>query len=128
MTAKLLAAGAAIVMVASGLRPALAQDPCETTAGARRCLAARVDSAEIELRGVLDSARRLAQGPALLDSAQAAWRRYAELDCRAAADVYRGGSLAPVVAQSCRLDQLRLRIRHLRGDYLSDDPAPGRRG
>lgn len=117
-----------MVMAMSGVCPALAQADCETTAGARRCLAARADSAEAELRVVLDSARRMAQGPAQLDAAQAAWRRYVEQDCRAAADVYRGGSLAPVAALSCRVDQLRARIRHLRDDYLADDPAPGRRG
>lgn len=123
----------AIVMLASGLcsvSVGSAQQPdCETTAGARRCLAARIDSLETELRRVLAEARRAAQGKTLLDAAQAAWRRYVEADCLAAADVYRGGSLAPVVAQSCRLDHLRLRIQYLRFDYLddADERAPGRR-
>jgi len=114
-------------MVASGARPALAQDDCETTAGARRCLAARLDSAESELRAVLAEARGRAGHPALLDSAQAAWRLYVDRDCRAAAAIYSGGSLAPVVAQGCRLDHVRMRLRFLRQDYLSDEPAPGRR-
>jgi uncharacterized protein YecT (DUF1311 family) len=123
----------AIVMLASGLcsvSVGSAQDQeCETTAGARRCLARRIDSMEVELRRVVGESRRTAQGKTLFDAAQAAWRRYVEADCRAAADVYRGGSLAPVVAQSCRLDHLRLRMQYLRNDYLddADERAPGRR-
>lgn len=120
-------------MLASGLCSVSAGSAqavdCETTAGARRCLALRLDSLDTELRRVVAESRRVAHGKALFDAAQAAWRRYVEADCRAAADVYRGGSLAPVVAQSCRVDHLRLRLQNLRNDYLDEagERAPGRR-
>jgi uncharacterized protein YecT (DUF1311 family) len=125
---------AAVAAFSAAARPAAAQRDTaavcadETTAGMRRCLTLRLEGAEAELAGVLREARREAQSAALLDAAQGAWRRYVARDCRAAADVYRGGSLAPAVALGCRLDHTRARIRFVREDYqVSDMASPGRR-
>jgi uncharacterized protein YecT (DUF1311 family) len=102
--------------------------PDQTTAGMRRCLSEELGRLELQLEATLLKSREAATEAAILDQAQSAWRRYIEADCRAAADVYRGGTLAPVVELSCRIDHLKARIRHLRDDYLErDGGAPGRR-
>jgi uncharacterized protein YecT (DUF1311 family) len=93
----------------------------------RICLRARLAAADSELAETVRTARERAQGKEVFDSAQVAWLRFRDADCRASADVYRGGSLASVVALSCRLGQTRRRIADLRGDYFSDGPDPGRR-
>ncbi len=113
---------------AAAQRPARTDCEGETTAEVRRCLTETLRNAEAELEASLRRARLEAKDSAPLDSAQAAWRSFVDRDCRAAADVYRGGSLAPVVALGCRLDHTRLRLRAIRNDYLAGDTAaPGRR-
>ena len=107
-----------------------AQEPCpdETTAGLRRCLNLRLDSLTTELNRVYARARAESNDTLTLDSAQTMWRGWVMLDCRAAARIYQGGSLSPIVALTCRIDHTRMRIRHLTDDYLSDDSVgPGKR-
>jgi len=100
----------------------------ETTAGIHGCLVQALEQVNAELATVFARARAAADDTALLESSQSAWQRYVDADCRAAADVYRGGSLAPVVALSCQLDHYRLRIRYLQNDYFpAGETAPGRR-
>src|SRR5690349_15240136 len=71
-------------------------DTASTTASIHECwdrLARRADST---LKRYLAEARRVSAHRALVDSTQRVWIRYRDLNCRAAAAEYEGGSLGPV--------------------------------
>ena len=125
--------GIQALAVALAASPVVAQQrpvpPCDHVETERLCLMQQLQAAEAQLERTYRSARETAGDSMLVDSVHRAWRRYVEIDCRAAADVYRGGSLASIVGLHCRFEHTRLRTWQLRGDYPADldSLAPGRR-
>jgi uncharacterized protein YecT (DUF1311 family) len=103
--------------------------PCDQIETERLCVMQQLQAAEAELERTWRQARVAAGDSILVDGVHHAWRRYVEVDCRAAADVYRGGSLASIVGLHCRYEHARLRSWQMRGDYPADldSLAPGSR-
>lgn len=103
--------------------------PCDQIETERLCVMQQLQAADAQLERTYRQAREAAGDSILVDSVHHAWRRYVEVDCRAAADVYRGGSLASIVGLHCRFEHARLRSWQLRGDYPADldSLAPGSR-
>jgi len=121
---RLLIAGLAICAPAVPT-PARAQDStavsCDsafTTYDMRRCLGAELREAEGQMATYLAAARREVAFVALLDSTQAAWLQYRSLECRAASDIWEGGTGQPVVQLQCLVDLTRTRTSEVWHDYL----------
>ncbi len=51
------------------------------------------------------------------DQVEAAWQTYRKLQCKAAYDVNREGTIAPVISLNCELELLRNRMRELENIY-----------
>ena len=51
------------------------------------------------------------------DAAEAAWQAYQKLQCSAAYDAYRGGTIAPIMQLTCHLKLVRDRMRELESIY-----------
>jgi len=75
----------------------VACDSAMTTIDMRRCASRDLESAQRDLQRYLQEARRVAANRAQLDSSQAAWVRYRDVACRAAASEYEGGTMQPLV-------------------------------
>jgi uncharacterized protein YecT (DUF1311 family) len=112
-------------MVAQGSSPA----PCDTvstTLQMRQCASQRLERARTDLVKYLAEARRLTSNVKLLDSVQVAWERFRDVECRAAAAEYEGGTMQPLVVLACLEGLTRERTRHLYNDYIgtSDSALP----
>ena len=101
-------------------------DSAVTTFEMRQCTSRKLERAKSELQRYLGEARRLALNGKLLDSAQVAWERFRDVECRASGAQYEGGTMQPLVVLSCLESLTRERIRHLYDDYIrtSDSPLP----
>jgi uncharacterized protein YecT (DUF1311 family) len=74
-------------------------------------LNARLKTVVARLRANVNGVNGLARR---LDRAQATWKRFLKADCQGfAANIFRGGTLAPVEAADCTINDTRSRIRDL---------------
>jgi uncharacterized protein YecT (DUF1311 family) len=91
-----------------------------------QCIAHELHGAESELQSRYGAYRAALsdKGKELLAAAQHAWESYRDANCRAAADVFGKGSMAPVELVGCKLKLTRERIAELNRVY--GEPAlPG---
>jgi uncharacterized protein YecT (DUF1311 family) len=108
----------------------VACDSAMTTIDMRRCASRDLESAQRDLERYLQEARRVAANRGQLDSSQAAWVRYRDVACRAAASEYEGGTMQPLVVLGCLRDLTRDRIRQVYNAHLrtSDTILPEPKG
>ena len=87
-----------------------------TTAGQEGCLgrAIRITTRQIKIQRNQVRRQLDHRGKTLFSRAEAAWARYRVSACTSEADVYRGGSEAPVEFASCILAHERAHLRELR--------------
>lgn len=98
-------------------------DSAATAVNVRRCFEHALQTAERDLQRSVDEARRRAANRALLDSAEAAWRRYRDLACRAAGSQEHGGTTQGPAVLRCLLDLTRRRMRDVYRHYLRASDA-----
>lgn len=103
-------------------RPADAYGQCRkhavSTADIAACQQAELARLDPRLKTVLARLRANVAGVnglgGRLDRAQASWKRFMKADCQGfAGNLFRGGTLAPVAAADCVINDTRSRIRDL---------------
>ena len=92
-----------------------------TTYAINVCLGRESETSSANYKAFTDAVRALlastSQGQEDFDQAQAAWEKYSHLQCSAAFDLYKGGTIAPSTQTSCSLMLLRSHMRELGAVY-----------
>lgn len=93
----------------------MACDNAQTTAAMRQCEIARLKRADAGMNAAYKSlsAKLDQQGQAKLRTAQRAWLKYRSAEAAYQADTARGGTLAPLIAESVQADLTEARRRDL---------------
>ena len=120
-----LAITAVLVLGASTPGRAQTTARCDTLGGQtpmNACYVQVADSADQRLRRLLDELRRVlpAADFARLQETQTLWQRYRDSQCRWERSFVEGGTIAPMMAATCRIVLTENRVAELR-QYLCED-------
>ncbi|WP_319531829.1 lysozyme inhibitor LprI family protein [uncultured Cohaesibacter sp.] len=91
------------------------------TASMLHCAAVALETADTELNAIYKRLISLKdeQGQEILRKAERAWIEFRDADCSLAADLFRGGSLEPVVFLDCRAAMTAERVKLLQSQVDS---------